>query len=158
MWDQYEGLMFDKVVIYRGVDGGTPQPIAQLAAGNFTFTDLLPPSGMLSYKIELVGDFNCGTIQDLQLFSNPITVQITSDVDNIPSSLSLEIFPNPATEFLTINQNHGQLDYVIFRLDGKIIDSGICRTSIDIRALNDGVYYILFNSQGQETIHRFVKL
>lgn len=81
-------------------------------------------------------------------------LSFTTEIDNINEITSSEmmIYPNPATDFIYIN-NSENVDIQIFTLDGKMIKSEKDVNVVDVRDLASGAYLININGKAA----RFVK-
>lgn len=77
-----------------------------------------------------------------------------TEIDAVDEVISNEmmIFPNPATDFIYMN-NSEYNDIQIFTLDGKMIKSGKDVNVVDVRDLASGAYLININGK----VARFVK-
>jgi hypothetical protein len=80
------------------------------------------------------------------------------------NSMNLELFPQPATEFLRISSNNLEdLNYRIFDLKGKEVLSGYITLngnetiSISIGELNDGIYFFEYTIEKESFINKFIK-
>lgn len=81
--------------------------------------------------------------------------------DNIKSDeLNFSIYPNPASDFLSIeNQGNQNFQVQIFSLDGRIVLSKFrCSDSIDISDLTDGCYVIKMTSEKKIVVKQFLKM
>jgi endonuclease/exonuclease/phosphatase family metal-dependent hydrolase len=65
--------------------------------------------------------------------------QIQTGLDDL--SASLNIYPNPASDILTIDK-YGHYRFSIFSFAGMKISEGICTAKIEINALNKGIYIL----------------
>jgi hypothetical protein len=75
------------------------------------------------------------------------------------SSLKTNIYPNPATEKLFIENNFEQnRDYIITNLLGQEINKGVLKSEIDISHFLNGVYVLkIVSTNNQNEIFKFVK-
>ncbi len=64
----------------------------------------------------------------------------------------IEIFPNPASDYLNISGFEG-LNYQLFNTHGALIQSGTCNSRINVSDLPKGIYYL----RVEEMTARFVK-
>jgi Secretion system C-terminal sorting domain len=67
---------------------------------------------------------------------------------------SFNISPNPATNYLKINNNQEKINYEVLDINGRIIINGIALETIDISNLNSGMYFLKINSN----IKKFIKI
>lgn len=81
-------------------------------------------------------------------------------------SPSLQLFPNPVSDFLTIDlqENGDQSEYLIFDQLGKMMKRNLCErdnseTTIDVSDFPQGVYFIVIrDNQGISRAGKFVKI
>src|SRR5690606_34782331 len=78
------------------------------------------------------------------------------------SQNSFALYPNPVKETLQVSNNSNQMVTATFYdLNGKQLQSHSLETSastIDVRVLNQGVYFVVFESEGGERVSKkFVK-
>jgi len=85
--------------------------------------------------------FEVANIQKM-LFSH------TLDIEDIATD-DLRIYPNPASTYLKIESNREQNHYQIFSMEGRILQTGVCKNgeSIGLSTLPQGLY--LINVDGQ---------
>lgn len=98
----------------------------------------------------------------------------TSGVENVTSieyrnefilgvdenSLSFDIYPNPATNHLTVESKTGLSAYEIITADGRIVQSGVLNGTVNwmnIETLESGTYLLRASSESKSSIQRFVK-
>ena len=83
-----------------------------------------------------------------------------TDVDEFGTT-DITLSPNPVSSTLTINLNGlTTADAIIYDAGGKLIDSMKNITdgeSVDVSALNDGLYLMVLSNGTQRQTHRFVK-
>lgn len=86
-------------------------------------------------------------------------------IDGVMSKM-FQISPNPTSGFVTIKSNiaNQELNYIVMDINGRkvghstIMPSQINEgTVIDISALQDGTYFIRFNSGAENEVHRVIK-
>jgi hypothetical protein len=101
-------------------------------------------------------------------FFEPDTVKPTCDFDSLNfkytsisqiNSNSLNIYPNPASEKLFIENNFEQNNcYTITNLLGQEIDEGLLKSEIDISHLLNGVYVLkIVSTNNQTQVLKFIK-
>jgi len=75
------------------------------------------------------------------------------------SSIKTTIYPNPATEKLSIENNLPQnSNYIITNLLGQEIDKGLLKSEIDISYLLNGVYFLkIVGTNNQTQVLKFIK-
>ena len=127
-----------------GVSSGYAQESSNSSGGDASGT-----GGTVAYSIGQVayssqtgasGEINQGVQQALEIY----TVGINAE----PTNISLKVFPNPTSDFLSLqieDYSNEQVDYKIFDLNGKMIASARIigsQTQIDLTALVKGTYLI----------------
>lgn len=82
----------------------------------------------------------------------------TPEFDNLSS---LRLFPNPATQSITINANHlldTEIHYTILSVDGKEIESDkLSNQTINISEFSSGLYFIKLSTENQSKTIKFIK-
>jgi hypothetical protein len=95
-------------------------------------------------------------IDDLNL-----TFGFTMGIDEAQTALDLSVFPNPATDHISLlgYNPHRPYGYQIFDINGKKVHSGnLAEGSISISFLENGLYILtLENEEGYISKHRFMK-
>lgn len=99
-----------------------------------------------------------------------MTNQVTTEMGGcFPLSTNIQhdtpppmIYPNPATEVLTINTVYGSYpSFTISNMMGQtVMNQSIVSgsTNVDVKALPAGVYYITFIGATGSEVRKFVKL
>ncbi len=140
-----------------------------------TLTSVSPFPATVTYETVEAASSNGGTatlnvtvVHDCELFSPPCPPDGTGERS---SSLSRQdvvekkisaIYPNPASEFLTISVTGGEFpfDFSVVDVFGRKVSSKRVSSSeaiLDVSALLPGVYYLnIYNSQFRE-VHPFIK-
>jgi hypothetical protein len=86
-----------------------------------------------------------------------ITNNDTTAVVENKNDIKSTIYPNPANDLLFINVsqlNGRNTDYIIFSIEGSIIQSGKFNNKIDISNLKTGFYLIKLNGK----VSKFIKI
>ncbi len=100
------------------------------------------------------------------VIANPADEQLLGSIVIEPSTIGFGelsqnevlVYPNPATEFLNINDVNDFESYTIITLDGKTVAEGKVKNSIEVSQLNAGIYMInLTGINGNTSTKRFVK-
>jgi hypothetical protein len=87
------------------------------------------------------------------------SICITVGINEISSENSLNIFPNPATNNITI-ETPQKANIMIINLQGQIINTLQTKedkTTVDVSALPGGVYIIKLNTADGSVVRKFVK-
>ena len=117
-----------------------------------------PSTGTGDYKVAVTDTNGCQSFSDAYIYSGPAA----SGVNNVNKS-DLELFPNPATDELTIQL--GDLStYHMFTVTNNLGQQVMVKklsavhTTIDLVQLPAGVYYITFKGDNRSEVRKFVKL
>lgn len=84
---------------------------------------------------------------------------ISSKIDEFENDFNIEVFPNPASDVLYIEGSNDYYNgsYLIYSLDGRMVQSGTLSRTIDIEGFKHGVYLIaVYSDDGSKTL-KFVK-
>lgn len=80
---------------------------------------------------------------------------------NISGSENIKAFPNPTSDFITIQTGNNLLNrYALYSVTGREVLSGTVNQSItiDIRSLNKGIYFLkIENSRGSQVVKTVIK-
>lgn len=101
--------------------------------------------------------FTYGEVEDYTVtISNSVNQGITGDTGFNSSDMS--IYPNPAKHTLNISLvDAAGKDYVIYNVMGQVIGKGTFTESLDVTALQSGVYMLEVNTDNNKLMKRFVK-
>ena len=102
-----------------------------------------------------------GTVMIRPMFGEKISIPTTSNNPISKEKFDFNLFPNPATNNLTIELNaykSNEIRYTIFDINGKVyLDNYVSESSIDISGLSSGIFFIrLSNINGQYSSKKFV--
>lgn len=112
-------------------------------------------------KISGLADDSCYACQYAIYYTNP---SIITDVSNLSlSEINIEIYPNPANQYVYINSdaNDYPLHYQVLSIDGKLlIDNKLNKDEfIDISELSNGMYIIqILNKDGKIYSSKLIKM
>ena len=154
-WQTATELSNDYFVVERSEDGRNFIPIAyQKGAGNstinntYTTTDFEPLKGISYYRLKQT-DFD-----GLYSYSNIETVEFKEDVD-------FDVFPNPTNNGL-VTVKKGKAENASFTLIDDL-GRGIMNVTvdkpiytIDLNAFGKGIYFLLLNSNGKQTLKKII--
>lgn len=76
------------------------------------------------------------------------------------NTLNFDVYPNPATTFLTVESKSGMDRYEIISMDGRIVQKGVLDGTLnvlDVQSLETGSYMLNIEAAGQQAMKRFVK-
>lgn len=86
--------------------------------------------------------------------------QTTTSIESKFDETEINIYPNPAKNFIKINSTESISGYEVIDLTGKCIlksDKYQATENINIEMLTKGIYLIKIKAEGSETIKKFVK-
>lgn len=136
-----DGNIFTKIGKVEGI--GTSQELS-----TYSFRDLVPFSDTYYYRLRQV-DYD-GTFS----FSSVVRIEILTE------GLSLELYPNPVVETLTIKATNG-LSLNIYSMTSQLVYSGdfsLGEIKADLSMLESGVYVVeVIGTDNQRTVRRILK-
>lgn len=157
IWDEYEGVTYEQVTIYRGDNPDNLLEYTTLPGNIFSFTDLDAIGGTSYYQIGLTLSIGCDIAKG--------TYELKSNIaENVPSSVNevdwIEtIYPNPFEEKLHVMiNNKATIEFIDF--DGKVLmkkkmNQGA--NSIETNLLRSGMYFVRLTSGNQIVTWRGIK-
>lgn len=72
----------------------------------------------------------------------------TDAVNELPVEQSLEIYPNPASDFLEINISCEEVEYSIFNIMGQEMSKGSSCGTVSVEELESGLYFLQIHEDG----------
>jgi len=110
IWDAYEGFAFSSYNIYRGTTLSNMALLTTIASNLYQYSDLNPPLGTVYYAIEVLNPGSCTPSfrtenNNYNISMSNITNSSASGIPGISSESSLNIFPNPASNIITIQDS-----------------------------------------------------
>ena len=147
----------------------------------FDFPDIMLPDstspdrhGMLVYKIKTLNNYPIGSSIDHSAsiyfdYNPPVLTNTTSTVMCWPASVSnaeseksnILIYPNPATDELTIKTDEQYNSYTISNNLGQQMlqaDLQVKETKLSIKSLPSGIYYLSLEGESGTAVRKFVKM
>lgn len=79
----------------------------------------------------------------------------TDAINELPVEQSLEIYPNPASDFLEINISCEEVEYSIFNIMGQEVSNGFSSGTISVEELESGLYFLQIKDEGLFKTVRF---
>ncbi|HQW68813.1 MAG TPA: CotH kinase family protein [Flavobacterium sp.] len=77
---------------------------------------------------------------------------------NENTKLNFKVFPNPVADILNIVHQYDSVDYKLFAIDGKLIQSGsLVNPEINVNGLQPGIYMVQFTTDGKSEVKKFIK-
>ena len=125
-------------------------------------THLYPDNGL--YQVRLIATNGCGS--DTLVYG--VYVNKAMGVDENTVDVSLNVFPNPADQYLQVTASqlgNGEWSMNITDISGKTImtetlypSSGTLNKTVDVSMLKSGVYFINLSSSGKLHTVKFIKM
>ncbi|MBC7863450.1 MAG: T9SS type A sorting domain-containing protein, partial [Bacteroidia bacterium] len=157
VWDNYEGLAFSYNRILRdSTFSGNWQVLDSVAATNFTWTDLTPPDSA-RYLVEIIPGNSCTSTRAIVNTSRSnIKSQLAA-----PSAIGIaettvlnaEVYPNPATDVLTIlSPFAGSKTFIeVYDAQGKLLQTQNVNSNkfqFSVQELAHGIYFFRISESG----------
>ncbi len=158
IWQTTNEINTSKFEVERSADGQTFQQIKIIATKNtsgnhtYNFTDENPLQGLTYYRlkqIDINGDYKYSKLQ----------------VINNQAEGSLNVYPNPVANILTVNHPQaGQNSTIqIVNVNGKTVkiiqvDISSFKTTTDVSTLPSGLYILHLSNGNNQSVLKFIKL
>ena len=82
----------------------------------------------------------------------------TLSIDETENEFQLTLFPNPATNTLFIDsQLQRKTTFSILDVQGRVTQNITASNTVDVSALNSGIYFLKISSEEQVVIKKFIK-
>ncbi len=154
LWNAYEGITYTSHKIYRSVNNGAYNLIAQVPSGTFSYSDLTPPVGNKKYYVEIVLPDVCTATQLVQTFvavqSNKISLGNVS-LSELNEGIKVQLYPNPFNSLLQILSDAKMSRITIHGFDGRLVYQNDVdheyQTDMDLGYLQAGVYFVEVKSE-----------
>lgn len=85
---------------------------------------------------------------------------ITSTKENLPNFEEIQVFPNPASDFIQLKTSLGKANYTLYDSKGQRLASAdfFDTTRLDISAFRGRFFHLLIeNEKGSKTIHKLIR-
>jgi len=117
---------------------------------------------------KLLSELRCFHDDTFSYYAKPIYeergCEVNLSVNELPYGKTLSVYPNPADNFITIENTdrNSSVTYELFDIQGKVLKQGSLyeeNTTINISHLHKGIYFIRFiDKQSVVSINKIVKL
>lgn len=168
-WNAYNGFNYSTFYIYRGENDGELEKIDEVSSNTFSYTDLTPPEGTVTYQIGVVNPSSCVSTEGLKSSSsidytmsksNKAVVSSTSINNN--DIFSLTIWPNPVKNSLNLSVDDSSIGATcnIVNINGQVIkefEISSVEEVINVENLNSGVYILRLYKGNNVVVSRFLK-
>ena len=155
-WSTANEVNTKEFVIERGTGSGDFTVIGTIASANTTgthnynFEDASALAGTSYYRIKQVDRDGKFAYSDVEKVS-------------IDGSLSLSVYPNPTANVLNVSYASAtNASLKVFNLQGQsvisqAVPSGSALTNVSVASLASGIYYVVLNNDGKESVVKFIK-
>jgi len=157
IWDQYDGLEYDQIVIYRGDSPTTLEEYVALPGNVFSYTDSDALSGDAYYQIVITTSVECNVDHALYQLKSNVAGFLLDNVNEV--DWLTEVYPNPFKDAITLNlEEKAQVEIIDHQ--GKLIrnlslDAG--SNFLPTSDLSMGIYILRVTSNDETAIWRGVK-
>ena len=165
IWDAFEGLSFSTYAIYRGTSLSNMSLYTTIASTLYQYSDLTPPATVF-YAIGVVDSAGCSPSARVENnFANSISNIVnpsSSGINQIQASNIISIYPNPATNMLTLKSQLPIFNsqFIITDVLGNEVYhqpiNNSSQSSIDISQLNNGIYFYQIKNDKETMRGKFV--
>ena len=155
IWSEYEGYEYFNYQIYRGSSFLDLHKFRMVPYTNLSFTDTEPPDGIIYYRVGATKLEPCypsakkSITEEYEMAMSNVDDNEGVGVDHIKASHHLKIYPNPATDYCTVEfSNPERCNHTMYltSLDGKVVRiiDKITTGKIDLELddLQPGYYWI----------------
>ena len=166
IWENYEGMIFGTYELYRGKSAENMELIKTIQSSITSYTDVNAPDGTLFYQVAIVKPDACipseytfkkaGSDPFLKSLSNfADNTELGLGINDILNDINLTVYPNPFTDFTTINytlEKSAKVRVEIFNLVGEKLfeifnnnqSKGTYKLEMNASDVNDipGLYYL----------------
>jgi surface protein len=132
---------------------GTLEAIWEFVSGSYPSEvefEIFPPDGTS------FGYFGPAPTPGLLPIINASEDCVTASLEALENTL-VTIYPNPTTDFLSINGNQNPVNINIYNVLGKEVLSAIASNKVNVKSLPNGVYVIRIKDGLKEVIKKFIK-
>lgn len=155
-WKTYEEAAGDKIILQRSSDGKSFTDLISIDAkgvpSSYTYWDEMPYSGMNYYRLKM-SDAN-----GIVTFS-----KIVSAFVNDKDAFAIEVFPNPASDNLTVNiygNTNAPAQIIISDISGRIVTTLPVQNkklNMNTSGWDSGIYLLKYADSNRQQIIKVVK-
>jgi len=156
-WNTYNEVNVNNFLIERSADGrnfasvGSENARNTVGNNSYSFTDIKPLSGVSYYRLKMMDKDGSYKYSQIVVINNK-------------AALSVEVFPNPVVNSVTISHPKGLSGAVIRILSpmGNTLQSipvqvGSVQTGMDVSNLQKGNYIVVFDNNGERRTSKIIK-
>ena len=105
------------------------------------------------YSVEITDINGCSNTDEIN-----VEVTVCTGITQNKTTYSLDVYPNPASQYLNITANNIQIKNIkILNVTGKVIFKAQSNTRIDISNLSNGIYFLKIELNQEIKLVKFVK-
>lgn len=157
------GSIDGELIYYNGIANNIdPGQFFTLVSSSYLNLDVERYSSFWVNNIDNDGELNMFIGQDLGgVFHFEVDTNNNVSVLDLEINPTISIYPNPATNFITISSEHALDDYKLFDMNGKMIladEITLQKESINLSGIPNGFYFIQIGlKDGRKTTKKVVK-
>ncbi len=162
-WNSYEGVMVSTYNVYRGTDTSSLILIGTSSGSNTSYSDLTAPAGDVYYQVELISSNTCFPGKSYNSSrSNKASNTYLGMNNHYSGSLTFKVYPNPASDILSIDLGNQVQNAVItiFDVQGRnvqCVNQGQRLMNLDISELPKGVYFVEIKNETEGSVTKMIK-
>lgn len=117
----------------------------------------IPGATGTTYTITQTGNYSVVATNSFGCQSSSISIPVTYvGVDEFDALNHVSVYPNPASDIVTIDNTAGLINYNYYITDniGKVVMAGVIKdqkTNLDIQVLESGLYFITLDGAGKKS-------
>lgn len=162
IWDEYDGITYDQVVIYRGATPSTLEEYVSLPGNVFSYTDSDALAGDAYYQIVITTTVNCNTsVEEAQKLIFELKSNVAGFIVNNIQDIDwvTEIYPNPFEDRLHLRLDRSAeievFDYQGNNIYSERLTEGL--NSISTIDFPQGIYIVRLSTNGESAVWRAMK-
>ncbi len=150
IWNLYEGKMYNTHYIMRSVNGGAFAQIAQVSSTATSYSDLTPPAGQKTYRIDIDLASTCNPTAKTTSYNRISSNTMSQGVNGIRGigRNGIRLVPNPTNDIINIIGDR-PASIKVLDIQGKLVAEQQNTSSISLKSLAAGVYVLrLYDKEG----------
>lgn len=135
-WENYEGATVSSYILYRGTSAKNLQFLDATPGTVTQYTDSNPPPGDVFYQLEITRPTPCSVTNPVNTSRSNIAASNKVGIDEI-NKVQFSVYPNPATEQITINLKSGAVSNMtlnVYNAIGALVKT--CSVNQNVLQLN----------------------
>lgn len=130
------------------------------AISNPVFTEMLSNLTAGTYNVNATAFLDNVRGNSVGMGTLTVNSCIISGIENSDNETDLEVYPNPAKDFVTVDNFTGkQLRYQVFDIGGREVISGVAKAktnTLDVRNLDSGIYFLKYQLKNQALVQKLI--